>query len=121
MPLPLKKERLKSALKLLRKKRFPETNVTNEIESHVDNELIENFITEKEIKRYKYSNFEIKPTRRRNIILADFEDKTFALRSFNNDETTLRNVIKEVHKYPKFQLINTVIDLSLILYIYKHS
>lgn len=59
------------------------------------NDLLGNFITEKEIRCYEYSNFK-ELTRKGYSIRAIFDDEFFILRCLNNDVETIRGVIHEV-------------------------
>ncbi|CAB5342192.1 unnamed protein product [Rhizophagus irregularis] len=69
-----------------------------------DNSL-ENLIRKKEIKYYMYSDFNnIRESRENgeNIVRADLKDEFFILKSFNNDDTTIHNVVRELKLHRKF-------------------
>lgn len=77
-----------------------------------DNSL-ENLIRKKGIKYYMYSDFNnIRESRENgeNIVRADLKDEFFILKSFNNDDTTIHNVVREVYKMTKIYTHNYVPD-----------
>jgi len=63
---------------------------------------LENFITKECIKRYKYSDFKnVQPIGKGsfgNVMRVNWKTTNhfFALKSFNNDEITLKEVVNEV-------------------------
>jgi hypothetical protein len=69
-----------------------------------DNEIgcdnsLENLIRKNKIKYYIYSEFvNIRESRENdeNIVRADLKDDLFILKSFNNDDTTICKVVREV-------------------------
>ncbi|CAB4417611.1 unnamed protein product [Rhizophagus irregularis] len=92
---------LKSLKLVLKRKinKFRGTNGASNIEiGHIDrNNLLEDFITEKEIKCYEYTDFrEIQSIERGNVVRAKFEGEFFALKSLNDDDITIRKVIDEL-------------------------
>ena len=68
----------------------------------VDINWLENFITKECIKRYEYSDFKnVQPIGKGsfgNVMRANWKTTNhfFALKSFNNDEITLKKVVNEV-------------------------
>lgn len=92
---------LKSLKLVIKRKinKFKGTIGANTIEiGHIDrNNLLEDFITKKEIKCYEYTDFrEIRSIERGNVVRAKFEGEFFALKSLNDDDITIRKVIDEV-------------------------
>ncbi|RGB31474.1 hypothetical protein C1646_257159 [Rhizophagus diaphanus] len=74
-----------------------------------DNEIsdnsLENLIRKKKIKYYMYSDFNnIRESKENgeNIVRADLKDEFFILKSFNNDDTTIHNVVRELKLHRKF-------------------
>ncbi|CAB4417605.1 unnamed protein product [Rhizophagus irregularis] len=64
--------------------------------SYTYNDSLENFITEKEIRCYEYSDFKEVKEVRQAFVRAKFEDEFFTLKSFVNDDETIRKVIIEI-------------------------
>ncbi|CAB5207883.1 unnamed protein product [Rhizophagus irregularis] len=62
------------------------------------NDLLGNFITEKEVRCYEYSNFK-ELMRKDSFICAKFEDEFFILKSLNNDGETIHRVIHELELF----------------------
>ncbi|RIA96646.1 kinase-like domain-containing protein [Glomus cerebriforme] len=61
------------------------------------NDWLENFIKEKKIECYKYSDFkDIQSIGRQNVVRANLKDKIFVLKYFNNDDNTIRQVVCEL-------------------------
>ncbi|PKC74017.1 kinase-like protein [Rhizophagus irregularis] len=92
---------LKSLKLVLKRKinKFKGTIGAGNIEiGHIDrNNLLEDFITKKEIKCYEYTDFrEIQSIERGNVVRARFEGEFFALKSLNDDDITIRKVIDEL-------------------------
>ncbi|CAB5342286.1 unnamed protein product [Rhizophagus irregularis] len=59
------------------------------------NDLLRNFITEKEIRFYEYLNFK-ELTRKGYSVRAIFDDEYFIWRFFDDDDETIRKVIHEL-------------------------
>lgn len=61
------------------------------------NDWLENFIIERQIKYFEYSDFKNFAVIRENVVCANLKDNFFALLFFNNDDAILREVAREVH------------------------
>ncbi|PKK69685.1 hypothetical protein RhiirC2_850515, partial [Rhizophagus irregularis] len=62
------------------------------------NDLLGNFITEKEVRCYKYSNFKAM-MKEDHFICAKFEEEFFFLKLLNNDSETISRVIHELELF----------------------
>ncbi|CAB5342154.1 unnamed protein product [Rhizophagus irregularis] len=62
---------------------------------------LKNFIIEKQIKYYEYSDFKNVTFIRENVVRANLKDDSFALRFFNNDDATLREIVREIELHEK--------------------
>src|SRR5215213_6860282 len=95
-----------------------------------DIDWLNNSIADEHIKYYEYSDFKnIQPIGKGsygNVVRANWKnsDRFFALKSFNNDKQTLKEVVKEV-QYNICNYLKASIKqksfLYLILYIFCHS
>ncbi|RGB31484.1 kinase-like domain-containing protein [Rhizophagus diaphanus] len=63
------------------------------------NDLLGNFITEKEIRCYEYSNFKELTRKEGYSVRAIFDDEFFILRCLNNDVEIIREVIHELELF----------------------
>jgi hypothetical protein len=78
-----------------------ENSETKDLNYYTD--WLDNSITEEHIKYYEYSDFtniqQIGKGSYGNVIRVNWKNpnRHFALKSFNNDKQTLKEVVKEVH------------------------
>lgn len=77
---------LKLVFKLFKRKKGKSTEAKN------PNDLLQNFIIEKEIRCYEYSNFK-ELTRKGNSVRAKFDDEFFTLEFLCSSEETIREVL----------------------------